>query len=110
MNRQTDLASLPDRVQHAARLTNSGREVMWHRTDAAAAVAALAAAGHVVLGLDVRRYDEHDTFIEAPWSAFEPLGDARSLDAARGRQVATDALIQLEAADLDEYDWVLVTW
>jgi hypothetical protein len=83
---------------------------MWHRTHAEEAVEALASAGFAILGLDVRQYFDDGTFIEAPWSAFEPHRDDPALDADRGRQAALNSLLRLEAADLDEYEWVLITW
>ncbi|NQY58045.1 MAG: hypothetical protein HRT86_16465 [Ilumatobacteraceae bacterium] len=85
-----------------------GAEVMWRRADVADAIDALADAGKVVLGLDLRRVDADGRFIELAWSAFEPTGDD---DCRTGRLAALSALERVDAdGRVNEFEWVLVTW
>lgn len=64
-----DLERMPADLRRSVRLTNNDRVVMWPRAEAAKAIEALAEAGKVVLGLDVRRYLADGTFYETAWSA-----------------------------------------
>lgn len=81
---------------------------MWRRVDVGAAIEALAGAGKVVLGLDVRRYLSETRFQEAAWSAYDRTGGD---DVEAARSAALAALARLDGADdLDDYEWVLVTW
>jgi hypothetical protein len=65
----------------------------------------------VILGLDVRRYDDEVTFQEYWRSAFKLERRDLALDGERGRRSAIDALARLEAeGDLLDYEWVLITW
>ena len=105
-----DLTFLPVDVQQAARRTTSGREVLWPRDSAASAIEALAAAGRIVLGLDLRRYDTDQSFLEAPWSIFDPSSRPLEPLVAAARQVALDALMRADDGEWNQYDWVLVTW
>jgi hypothetical protein len=66
-----DLAHLAAHVRIAARVCPNG-EVEWPLVLAKAVVDNLAAAGQVILGLDLRDYDPDGHFIEVAWSAFEP--------------------------------------
>lgn len=103
-----DLRVLPIEVRQAAHLTTGDREVMWRRVDAAKAIEGLAAAGLVVLGLDVRRYTPDGSFYEAAWSA---LAADDGSDAAAAGAAALDALARLDDdGDMDEYEWILVAW
>lgn len=95
-----DLDALPLPLRLSARVDANG-EVAWPRTDAAAAVNALADAGRVVLGLDLRTYDA-DGVMEIPWSA-SGWGDPE-----RARQAALAALAREDMPT--DVEWVLVTW
>lgn len=97
-----NLTPLPAPVRDAARVLDNG-EVMWPVGDAELAIEALAAAGRVVLGTDVRDYQRDGSFFETPWSSFEPDGVD---DAALGCRAALDALRRGPLPG----DWVLVTW
>src|SRR4051812_26236185 len=83
-----DLASLPDNVAGAAHVDDNG-EVWWPSDEAERAVHALANAGHVILGLDLREYDAEGRFYEIAWSTFQPTGDD---DVERSRAAALAAL------------------
>lgn len=78
-------------------------EVMWPAEQAEEAVVALADAGLIVLGLDVRDYSGDGGFVEVAWSSFDPSGED---DAARSRDAALEALRRSPLPG----DWVLVTW
>lgn len=81
---------------------------MWRRADAAAAIRALALAGKVVLGLDVRRYFSDGRFQETAWS---DVGSEHGGDPDVGCETALAALARLDDEDdFDGYEWVLVTW
>jgi hypothetical protein len=107
-----DLSLLPDDLRIAAILTDGGREVMWPRGLAQQVVNALADRGAVVLGLDLRSDGEGFTppglDTEVPWSAFHPRSAPADAEAARSEALA--AISRLWEADLDAYQWVLVTW
>lgn len=94
-----DLEVLSDDLRSKARVDPNG-EVSWHVRDAPAALTQLADAGRVVLGLDIRDYDDHDSFVEVAWSVY-PGGDP-----LEARNAAHDALTR---GDLPG-DWVLITW
>jgi len=79
---------LPALVRSAANVQDNG-EVVWPLDHAAEAINALADAGQVVLGLDVRDYDGTGRFIEVAWSSFDPDGLD---DVERGRGHALAAL------------------
>jgi len=66
MDRATELRSLSLEVQRTAQVNQNG-EVEWPLRDARAAIDALAATGHLVLGLDLREYDDDGRFVELPW-------------------------------------------
>jgi hypothetical protein len=109
----TDLSSLSEELQSQAVQIPSG-EVMWPRTVAARAVAALADDGQVILGLDLRSDGDGLTpaglSTEVPWSSFRPDGSAMDAQVERARQFALDALRRPDLADFDGYGWVLITW
>jgi hypothetical protein len=98
-----DLRFLPADVQASARPLDNG-EVCWPLSHVAEAVNALADAGRIVLGLDVRDYQDDGTFFEVPWSDFQPLGQAD--DVERAREHAQAALLR---SDLPG-SWLVVTW
>jgi hypothetical protein len=93
---------LPAGVITAAIVERNG-EVIWPLDHAAAAIDALADAEQVVLGLDVRDYDQSGRFVEVAWSVFEPDGDD---DVERGR---SQALAALQRPDLPGSS-ILITW
>lgn len=95
--RDLDLVSAS--VKQAAMVETNG-EVLWPLAHAVEAVDALARAGHVVFGLDVREYDEDGRFVEVAWSAYD--GD----DTMKAREHALAALSRGSIPG----DWVLVTW
>jgi hypothetical protein len=94
-----DLGLLSSELQARARRDRNG-EVSWHVEDAPTALAELAEAGRVVLGLNVRNYDEAGSFVEVAWSVYEGADPIEARDAA------------LKALSHDDLpgDWVLVTW
>ena len=65
-----DLDVLSEELQSKARIDANG-EVSWHVQDAEAVLSELAAAGRVVLGIDMRDYDEDGSFLEIAWSVYE---------------------------------------
>ena len=70
----------------------------------AEAINALADAGRIVLGLDVRDYPDGDAFVEVSWSRFEPAGRVDDVELAREH-----ALSALLRPDLPGTCFV-VTW
>jgi hypothetical protein len=104
-----DLQRLPAAVRARARVRPNG-EVEWPRKVAPQAIAALASAGLVVLGLALRSYPSGKTH-EAPWTA---LGQAALAPPCRVKLAERAALGALQRADelpeLDAFDWILVTW
>jgi hypothetical protein len=94
-----DLGILSTELQSRARIADNG-EVSWHVRAAPAVLGELAQAGRVVLGLDVRDYDEDGTFLEVAWSVYE--GEDPS--------AARDAALHALARDGLPGEWVLVTW
>jgi hypothetical protein len=92
VNNAADVRALPPEVQATARFNDNG-EVEWPLPEARAAVDALAGAGHFVLGLDLREYDDEGRFVETAWS----VTNAESLVDARD-----DALAALDRLDADE--------
>jgi hypothetical protein len=112
-----DITFLPESVQRSAVRVNSGLEVMWPFDEAEAAINALASAGKVILGLDLRsdgpvlQSERRDGLAtEVPWSSFEPLDAATAV--ADGRGAALDELRRPGCGDLaaEGYMWVLITW
>jgi hypothetical protein len=96
------LALLPADVAESAHVDASG-EMWWFSEDAERAVNALADAGLVILGLDLRDYDDEGRFFEVAWSAFQPTG---SDDVEEGRAAALAALSRPDRTG----NAVLVTW
>ncbi|WP_156043862.1 hypothetical protein [Cellulomonas sp. URHE0023] len=94
-----DLGVLPADLQTRARAEENG-EVSWHVDDAASVLGELANAGRVVLGLDVREYDEDGSFLEVAWSVYAGVDPIEARDAALGA---------LSRGGLPG-DWILVTW
>lgn len=101
---------LPEDVRGRARVEENG-EVEWRLADAPQAINALAAAGHVVLGLDLRSYPDGQTF-EVPWSDFRPDGaGSAEANVEASRQAALHKLAPESLAEFaDEAEWILITW
>src|SRR5258708_23197882 len=105
---------MPPDVEDAARRTDSG-EVEWPLDRAASAINALADARCVVLGLDMRRYDDGGGTWEIPWSDHS-AGRKDLSDPDEARQAALDALERWnDSAPISPMwqgleVWVLVTW
>lgn len=101
-----DLAALPESVRATAHVFGNG-EVAWPNDDAEAAINALAANGHVILGLDARTLYPDGGVMEVPITAGSqgPTGAAGD-HAERARR---DALAALPLAKA-EGTHVLVTW
>jgi len=100
--RGDDLRLLPREVVDAATVQENG-EVWWPLAHAKAAVNALADAGLVILGLDLREYDDEGRFFEIAWSDYTPTGPG---DAEGGRQAAISALSRPDLFG----NAVLITW
>lgn len=109
-----DLSFLPEPIRAAAILTNDGREAMWPRAVVRDAVEALAAHGKRVLGLDLRSDGAGETpaglSTEIPWSALPAGAPGGPVGVAAGRDDALAALDRLASDEMQDYDWVLVTW
>ncbi|MCG6566897.1 hypothetical protein [Tessaracoccus sp. ZS01] len=94
-----DLGVLSDELRSNARVDTNG-EVSWHVRDAPAVLSELAEAGRVVLGVDIRDYDEVGAFLEIAWSVY------RGADPVEAREAALSALAREELPG----DWALITW
>ena len=94
-----DLGVLSDELRSQARVDPNG-EVSWHVRDAPAALSELAEAGRVVLGLDMRDYDDDGTFLEIAWSVYN------GADPVEAREAAAEAL----GRDGLPGEWALITW
>lgn len=94
-----DLGVLSDGLRTQARVDSNG-EVSWHLRDAPAVLGELAEAGRVVLGLDLRDYDDGGAFVEVPWSIYNGADPVEAREAA---------LTALEREDLPG-EWALITW
>jgi hypothetical protein len=94
-----DLGVLSHELRSRARVDANG-EVAWHVRDAVTVVCKLAAAGRVVLGLDMRDYDDDGSFLEIAWSVYRGADPNEARDAA---------LLALGRGELPG-DWALITW
>lgn len=94
-----DLEVLPADLQARTRRHQNG-EVSWHLNDAASVVTALADAGRVLLGIDVRSYAADGSFIETAWSVYN------GADPNVARDLALSALAREDLPG----DWALLTW
>lgn len=94
-----DLDALSDQLQSSARADVNG-EVSWHVQDVPALVSELAEAGRVVLGLDIRDYEDDGTFLEVAWRVYNGADPVDARDAALG------ALARKELPG----DWAPITW
>lgn len=112
MGSETDLGVLPDEIRESARLSSG--EVEWPKDIAEAAIKALADAGFVIVGLDVRSYV--DGTREVPMSSCDPDPNlSPDANAARGKEAALEAFSDIDFyaptnPDGDADIWVIVTW
>jgi CHASE2 domain-containing sensor protein len=100
-----DISALPSDVRDAARIDANG-EVSWPDEYAARAIEALTAAGHRLLGLDIRFYVTDGTFYEIAWSSSEASADEAKVDALK----ALSRTDELERPDDAVERRVLITW
>src|SRR3954453_6122953 len=101
----TDLAALPESVRATTHVFSNG-EVAWPNEHAGAAINALAAAGHVILGLHARTLYPDGGVMEVPISAGSQ--DRTGLDGDQPERARRDALATLPLAKA-EGTHVLVT-
>lgn len=110
---ERDFVRLPEDVRGQARIADNG-EVSWPRTEAAKAINALADAGHLILGTDVQRFDDHGHTWEAAWSDFSATDNYRQLagnDAALIEHGRLHALRAVEREETPQFgDWIRVSW
>jgi hypothetical protein len=108
-----DLSQLPKEVLASARIDANG-EVSWPDNEASTAIDALAAAGLMVLGLDIRFYDADGRFYEVAWTSFEPDAEKpTALNAEEARLAALEAVDRVDELDVPEDTVerrVLVAW
>jgi hypothetical protein len=97
-----DLSLLPAAVAAAAVVDANG-EIWWPLSRAAEAIDALADVGRVVLGVDLRTYDDDGQFIEVAWSDFRPIGRD---DVEHSRQFALASLARPDVKG----NAALITW
>jgi len=90
-----DLSFLPAELLSSAIRTETG-EVMWPLAVAPAVVNAIADAGRLILGLDLRSDGGGDTATglatEVPWSVFRPEAVGRDARVEAAREDALKAL------------------
>lgn len=105
---------LPADVRARARIYDNG-EISWPIGDAEGAINSLADAGFVILGLDVRRHDDHGHTWETAWSDFSRTDDYRRSSTGgatalveKSRLHALRALAREETPEFG--DWILVNW
>lgn len=107
------LSALPAQVAASALVETNG-EVMWRDVDSVAAINALADAGLVILGLDVRFYDANNRFYEIAWSSFDPNpSKSDSANAVDAREAALERLAKIDEQDRPDDTVerrVLITW
>jgi hypothetical protein len=114
MSDASALESLPADIQQAALQTRGARDFMWHIDKARDAINALADAGIVVLGTDLRSDGNGPSPMgfatEVAWSsfAFDPALPQNEIEQARTAALA--ALDRPLLADLPGYDWIRVAW
>ncbi len=101
-----DLAALPGVVRATAHVFSNG-EVAWRSEHAEAAINALAAAGHKILGLDARTLFPDGGVMEVPISAGSFGSDGVGGDEVE--RARRDALAALTLAQ-SEGSHVLITW
>lgn len=94
-----DLGVLSDELRSKARVDPNG-EVSWHVRDAPVVLSELAEAGRIVLGLDMRDYDNDGSFLEIAWSVYN------GRDPVEARETALTALAREELPG----NWALITW
>ena len=80
--------------------SDANGEVSWPVNHAPEVIETFAENGRLVLGLDLRRYDDEGSFYEYAWSSFDEQNVMAVRDAA---------LLALRRDDLPG-DWILITW
>ena len=108
-----DLRALPDRVRSTAIVLDNG-EVMWPFDAAVEAITSVAAAGGLVLGLDLRsdgpQVERQGLATEVPVAEFTPSGNgAYRIDAMNEALTALRSPMVIDLVS-DGYAWVLITW
>jgi hypothetical protein len=102
-----DLSPLPEELRRAARTFANG-EVAWPLADAADVLDALAAAGHLILGVDIRDFDDDGRFVEIAWTDTHTTGRSPAdIEAARALAIAG---VARATAETWHDPWALVTW
>ncbi len=110
-----DLSFLPTEFRSSA-IRTASREVMWPLAVAAPVVNAIADAGRLILGLDLRSDGGGITpsglATEVPWSAFRPevVGWDARVEAAREDALKALKRRRTDGGEMSGYDWVLITW
>jgi hypothetical protein len=89
---------------------------MWPLAVAAPVVNAIADAGRLILGLDLRSDGGGITpsglATEVPWSAFRPevVGWDARVEAAREDALKALKRRRTDSGEMSGYDWVVITW
>src|ERR1017187_6302878 len=110
-----DLSFLPAEFLSSAIRTETG-EVVWPLAVGPAVVNAIADAGRLILGLDLRSDGGGGTATglatEVPWSAFRPEAVGRDARVEAAREDALKALKRRRTTrgEMSGYDWVVITW
>jgi hypothetical protein len=107
-----DISFLSSDLQAKARFWENG-EVMWPKEVVPRVIDALAGASRIIHGQDVEKYAADGTFIEWPWSVFQPDRCAsHEENVERSRTAALDAVARIEATPAEKHsdDWVNVGW
>jgi hypothetical protein len=105
-----DLTRMPGQVRRAARDGGNG-EIEWPLPLAGTAIGALAAAGRVILGLDMRDYESEGRFVELAWSVFEPGISVSPPEAVESSRAAAMAALDRAFEHHPWNDpWIVVTW
>lgn len=100
-----DLAILSDDLRSRARVDTSG-EVAWHIQDSPAVLTELADAGRVLLGLDLRDYDDDGSGLEVPWSVYEGEDPVEARIAALRVSAVVHVMIDRGLADKQEVHYL----
>lgn len=107
---EDDLAFLPTAVLATAMIQENS-EVLWPFNNAPDAINALADRGRIILGLEIREYQDDGMFYQIAWSSFETNDDPT--DVELGRRNALEALVRendFSEGLLRAENWVCVTW
>ena len=108
-----DLSALPDRVRSRAIVLDNG-EVMWPFDAVVETVTSMAAAGGLVVGLDLRsdgpRSECQGLATEVPVAEFKPSGIGSDRIDAMNEALAALRSPMVIGLVADGYAWVLITW